>query len=152
MDQYQQLKEVIQKAVPEIMQVKEPENWWITKVEIVSIVKDTIGDAYQKQFNKNLDYDQWVGIRDHMEDCAGKINEKIIAMLALTREAIGRPIRFVDLLVAIIKHFPENLDEQSERLLNSIFLKLMRLYNALDDDLDHQTEETKQFLISLLVK
>ena len=56
--------------------------------EIISIVKDTLDEAFQKRFNKNIDYDQWVGIRDYLEDCACKINEKIKENVELNYEAL----------------------------------------------------------------
>ena len=48
----------------------------IDAYQIEDIVQETIGEAYQKRFNKNIDYDQWAGIRDEMRMCAHRISEK----------------------------------------------------------------------------
>ena len=60
----------------------------LTEREIEIIVQDTVGQAYQKKFNANLDYDQWVGIRDEMMRCAKRISEKIENNIELNRQAL----------------------------------------------------------------
>ena len=60
----------------------------LTEREIEIIVQDTVGQAYQTKFNANLDYDQWVGIRDEMMRCAKRISEKIENNVELNRQAL----------------------------------------------------------------
>lgn len=64
---------------------------------------------------------------------------------------IGRPIRLADVLLAIEKH---GLNDQIEyhNILFDLLVKNESLWNLRNDNLDHQSDETKQFLINLLVK
>lgn len=73
-------QEEMSKVIPEILL----EGW-----EISSTVKATLGEAFQKRFNKTLDYDQWVGIQDFLDSCAGKIAERINERIALNKEALS---------------------------------------------------------------
>ena len=55
----------------------------------------------------------------------------------------GRPIRLADVLLAISKNHKWEKD---------IIDNFLTLYNLKDDNLDHQSDETKQFLTNLLTK
>jgi hypothetical protein len=44
---------------------------------LAPIVKEALSTVFNERFNKNLDYDQWAGIRDYLDICAAKIAKKI---------------------------------------------------------------------------
>lgn len=135
MTQYEQLKTIIQKAVPSIMALE--------------FGCDTDYGLFVGEDKENSEYhfvkQDKVGSEDnvfYLEDVAGV-------------KILGRPIRLADVLVAISK--------TKEYILVSVAGKFHKRtgpkeylelgdWKLLDDNLDHQSEETKQFLISLLGK
>lgn len=119
MENYEQLKAVIQTANPEIMELKfgcELEGG----VTFISVNPKT-NEYYILAGNKIL-----------------KRNEY--------RKILGRPIRLADVLLASTLEW-SNIYEDRYLLMN-----LLKLWNLKDDNLDHQSEETKQFLIDLLTQ
>lgn len=72
--------------VREIVKKSALETW-----ELSSIFKEALSECYQARFNKNLDYDQWVGIRDHLEDCARNAHRKMQERTELNIEALTTP-------------------------------------------------------------
>ena len=65
-----------------------------------------------------------------------------------------REIRLADVLIAIGGHQPIHFGwgDNGVGYFISNEDKLLASWNLKDDNLDHQTEETKQFLIDLLIK
>ncbi len=45
--------------------------------QVGNIVKECLSEAYQKKFNKYLDYDEFVGIREHLEKCGYEVNQRL---------------------------------------------------------------------------
>lgn len=128
MTPYEQLKATIQKAVPSIMALE--------------FGCDTDYGLFVGEDKENSEYhfvkQDKVGSEDnvfYLEDVAGV-------------KILGRPIRLADVLVVINKMAAKDKIKSIFQTRNDI----CATWNLLDDNLDHQSEETKQFLISLLGK
>ena len=137
MENYDKLKYIIQAANPEIMELKfgcEVKSHysipsWITKI-----------------LPNEDEYGQWVSVTDGFKDRDIQIAPSQI---------LGRPIRLADVLLACGNKI--TLDY----IINGNWLELIDydddepktvfMWNLKDDNLDHQSDETKQFLIDLLV-
>lgn len=144
MTNLQKLTAIIVEAVPEIKNISEPKDWWITRIEIIDIFKSVLGEQYQKRFNKHLDYDQWGGIRDAMEQ-AGRLScDKIYNCLSDNREAIGRPINLEDCLFCIINK--PNKDWEWKDKAREILFDNWELMKPLSE----QDEETINKLLEIL--
>lgn len=139
-EKYDFVVKKIQEAVPEIMEFPEPENWWLTTVEIQGIFKNILGEQYQKRFNKNLDYDQWCGIIEAMEVAGRQASEKIAKSLSLNREAIGREIRLADILAVIEKR---DIEEYKKA---SFWLDVREQYDLLHDSLSWHAEHKPELI------
>lgn len=74
------------------------------RYEIVSLIKDELRETYQKRFNKDLDYDEWVGVNDHVEECARKIDTRIRERTELNYLALQE-----DKVDPIIKHHADSM-------------------------------------------
>jgi len=125
MKDYQKLKEIIQKANPEIMELK---FGCYVNFEGEKIIVDVHGDIVK---TKSMD-----------------IHKNHIKIL-------GRPIRLADVLMAIEKKNPDIMIDVSGRfLLNEQPAPLCQecSWNLKDNNLDNQSDETKQFLIDILTK
>lgn len=61
---------------------------------------------------------------------------------------LGRPIRLADVLLALLASNNQIKDEDIDKLIWKMGLG----WNLKDDNLDHQSDETKQFLINLLIQ
>lgn len=142
MDKYEQLKKVIQEANPEIMELK-----FGCEVIVDGIRED----------NPGCEYD--VVIDDRLKD--GRVVLGYFGEVPLSQtKTIGRPIRLADVLLAIKKAKDDDawkyaidaegrfMREWGEGRHETVLEK----WNLRDDNLDHQSEETKQFLIDLLVE
>ena len=68
-------------------------------------------------------------------------------------EILGRPIRLADVLLADMKRVDDKCAEKDCRKKEYPIgaLKILSKWDLKDDNLDHQSEECKQFLINLLV-
>jgi hypothetical protein len=142
MENYEKLKAEIQKANPEIMEWKfgcrflDRESGKILTVLGTSKVGGTV--AYIDD-EADTWHDDWTLTDD---------------------EILGRPIRFTDVLLAIGHCLPKNNKKSKDVFGEEInednaqferyALRLIRLWNPKDDNLDHQSDETKLFLIDLL--
>lgn len=124
MSDYEKLKSVIQKANPEIMELKFG----------VSI------EYHEKEF---------VYVSDGMAGLYTIWSKPSSAIHVRPNEIkiLGRPIRLADVLLAVTKILhpigkTSGLDEDR--------LKVLWRWNLKNDNLDRQSKETKQFLIELL--
>lgn len=126
MKNYQKLKEIIQKANPEIMELK-----FGCEVE----VKSKKADNFKLLVSEIVD-----------ENCF-KCSQGIF-WESIDYEIIGRPIRLSDVLM-VINYRDFKVKNDWVYLGDAM---QTRFWNLKDDNLDNQSEETKQFLISLLVK
>lgn len=114
--------------------------------QLSPLVKDALSSVFNARFNKNLDYDQWAGIRDYLDTCAGKIAEKVNDQ--------HRPIRLADVLLAVPHLKPRDhrniVRGQSESAGNVGFMNIICEWNLRAADLEQQSEETINFLYDLL--
>ncbi len=49
--------------------------------EIKSLPMKHLEEWFQKRFNKNLDYDQWVGVRDALDQMGWSLYEKALSIM-----------------------------------------------------------------------
>ena len=143
MDKYNQLKSFIQAANPETMELKfgceiDNDSGFIEK-----IVAD-VGDGSYLMLDADNQPFRYHGI-------------------LLKKHIKGRPIRLADVLLAMWKAkkwFSVDWMGQFRKQAEDEFSKEWEIYdghkyypewNLFDDNLDHQSEETKQSLINLLV-
>lgn len=139
-EKYQQLKEVIQKAVPEIMELK-----FGCELSL---------DLYPKYNDKKNAIALCRVIETHKEDIEIKridthspiIWEKLNALNDY--EILGRPIRLADVALAIKK----DLSPDRVSMKNVGYILCFDKWNLKDNSLDNQSKECKEFLIKLLVK
>ena len=140
MENYEKLIEVIQQANPEIMELK---------------FGCQIGNS------KNIPL-MYVGKSNGQHALALKKNREDAMLLVdnLNAPILGRPIRLADVLLAIAEKDKRLLLTRVEpitilkggyKATNMEYL-IFVLLNLKDDNLDHQSDETKQFLIDLLVR
>ena len=156
MKNYNKLVKVIQEANPEIMELKmgclvEYEIYTgcmcgqcinTTEIRKLTIIKfkDESHFGYEKEFIKERGYE-----RSYYETVEGKDIRK-----SLFKKILGRPIRLADVLLAINSGA---LIDRCGIFYDVISLKPLNIGRAwiLGKDLDNQSDETKQFLIDLLV-
>ena len=167
MNNYNKLKEVIQKANPEIMELKfgcEVNVPLIAKRTGSKEYKGTIagynGTSYLIQFGGHKMIEQ--GIEDTTEENFHSIfSEKLVrdktklykcnAWKLEKLEILGRPIRLADVLLVLNKDL--RLKKLSWFLLNKKeFEKIDVRWSLRQDNLDNQSDEVKEFLIKLLVE
>jgi hypothetical protein len=152
MDKYDQLKKVIQAANPEIMEPKLG-----CKVQSLDNSKFPKADWTAIQLSKNH-----FG-RGYDELCVSSPEFGVAGYDIKGFEILGRPIRLADVLSALQESNKETDLLNPPKRMHGGVLKVeggmlyMRhgnpvKWNLKDDNLDHQSEETKQFLINLLVK
>jgi hypothetical protein len=132
---YEKLKQVIQQANPEIMELK-------FGCEVKLIVRGDSGFIIEKlpsEAKQAYIYWNW-----------GSSEARVL--FEDDFKILGRSIRLADVLLAI----PDRAGEQISCNQNAVFMKgkecLWVKWNLKDDDLDHQSEDTKKFLIDLLVR
>ena len=174
MNNYNKLKEVIQKANPEIMELKfecEVNVPLIAKRTGSKEYKGTIagynGTSYLIQFGGHKMIEQ--GIEDTTEENFHSIfSEKLVrdktkldkcnAWKLKKLEIIGRPIRLADVLLV--------LNKDKNNMFNVLIMPDGNFgcfglgkfrdrqfgWNLKDDNLDNQSDEVKEFLIKLLVE
>lgn len=149
MKKYQQLKEIIQEANPEIMELK-----FGCEVELQNY-KNPLRIIL---WEEGIDYGVVsLNARDGENQSFQK--KHIIKIL-------GRPIRLADVLLAIKNRKMQNVEldiyitkngySQTEEIRFKYHCDLndyrLAIWNLKDDNLDHQSDTTKKFLIELLVK
>jgi hypothetical protein len=63
------------------------------------------------------------------------------------------PIRLADVLLAIKKYYlQKNLNSKEvQTVMEGVAGKLLRTYELSNDDLDHQSDETKEFVMDILL-
>ncbi len=143
----QPLKEIIWKAVPEILELKFGCELKYPGYERATLCGQQINfwKVYCKRKN---------------EVCFNTVTPGQLQFSEVI-QILGRPIRLADVLMVVEKSKPTQLwyvkadgtfcsaryDE-----LNNKGLKRHAEWNLLDDNLDNQSDECKQFLIDLLVK
>lgn len=141
MENYQKLKEVIQAANPEIMELK-----FGCEVQRDEEVLTFISDYYFEGIGDR----QWKKVTLRGE--AGNVFE--MAEMDLSKyKVLGRPIRLADVLLAMIAETDRQTTNKEIRKMNysQRTLKILAKWNLKDDNLDHHSDEIKQFLIDLLV-
>lgn len=153
MTNYDQLKSAIQAANPEIMELKFGcELLDIRTDETAHVIGEVLyfGDEGDYElsliaFDKKVDVPfKWGGIGDERLFTADyKTVERKVDF-----KILGRPIQLADVLLAIRATEPKNGDFHK---WNNDWQRIIVEWNLKDDNLDHQSEETKQFLINLLV-
>lgn len=133
---YEQLKKAIQKANPEIMELK-------FGCEITlksSFDRETVQHKMVLQMSgEHVFFDNFSQI--------GKIRSRDIV------EIIGRPIRLADVLLALRgKNYQKMFPVEDFGIRADCPAIWRSIWNLKDDNLDNQPEETKQFLCDLLVR
>ena len=135
MTDYDKLKQIIQAANPEIMELKfgcrvrvKRSHGWEEPVTVIDSSLDGEGD----------------GVISVVDD-SGNVEEELDTTLMPDTEIFGRPIRLADVLIAMeaITWFKDDLPKIGRFCLE--------IWNLKDDNLDHQSDECKEFLIELLV-
>lgn len=122
-EHYNQLKSIIQKANPEIMELK-----------FGCEIRGMGFYAYGLSDRNNGDL---VGYATSLGRFDGNLNND---------EILGRPIRLADVLLAIGEKWVMVSNNSFPQQVVEVFNK----WNLRDDNLDHQSEECKHFLIDLL--
>lgn len=51
------------------------------EIEIKKLPKNNLEKWFQERYNKNLDYDQWVGIRDELDRMGRKLYENTLSII-----------------------------------------------------------------------
>jgi len=131
MKNYNKLVKVIQAASPEIMELKLG-----CEVMVRGIREDNPGCENDVVIDGRIDKDNRIGLgyfgQVPIEGC----------------EILGRPIRLADVLLAA--EYTKRYDD----IINELLYSHQRgtMWNLKDNSLDNQSDETKQFLIDLLVK
>lgn len=135
MTRYEQLKKVIQEANSEIMELKLG-----CEIETDEGGKGTITYCFEN--HPFLFSFHWIDVE----------GDRRVAYNIVKRNntILGRPIRLADVLLAI----PDRAGEQISCNQNGVFMKgkecLWAKWNCLNDNLEYQSDECKQFLIQLL--
>jgi hypothetical protein len=146
MASYEQLKKIIQVANPEIMELK-----FGCEVEI-----PTSGEANYKRYKAMVEHARLDEVIAVDLDTFGQWTLR----QGRDYKILGRPIRLADVLLALekSKSLYYAFDGKGYLLTRSYgtddfnLSGLPFLWNLHDDNLDHQSEETKQFLIYLLTQ
>lgn len=149
-ENYQALKEVIQKANPEIMELK-----FGCEVLLKDFEKDFpnyVGIYAGRRWNKEIDKE--VDLVVHK-----KSGHRHLVQMDKKYEILGRPIRLADVLLAIDQKYSDgNIRFVSDGGyfwnwdLETSPNEYGAIWNLKDDNLDNQSEETKSFLYELLCK
>ena len=149
MKDYQKLKEIIQKANPEIMELK-------FGCELMTDrQKEVIIDG-QATSNGNT-WKWWTDTGKKFYDDQIKNNQVYHGSLigdGVWFKILGKPIHLADVLMAIEKKNPDIMIDVSGRfLLNEQPAPLCQecSWNLKDDNLDNQSDEIKLFLINILI-
>ena len=132
MTKLEQVKQVIQKANPEIMELKFgceirtkfDETWTITHRHKIGNIKECWGVANLRQ--------------------GSLVSDEDIEVI------LGRPIRLADVLYAIGE--PSQILTESEIDKRLKHIDIISKYNLLDDNLDHQSEDFINFAWEVLCK
>jgi hypothetical protein len=154
---YQELKKKIQEANPEIMKIKfgcKLKLHWISGWSEETVI-EALGD------DDTDDLDKMVTLIDD----AGNVEEgKDLSQLNF--EIIGRPIRLADVLLALEKLNGDSIGIDAEGFFvsrkwdegiglsskwNEQGTHRMYRWNLKDDNLDNQSNECKEFLMSILL-
>jgi hypothetical protein len=124
---YEQLKKVIQEANPEIMELK-------FGCEVI----------YEEKKCKYLHHvEGWFDVL-----LPPNYDKGILQVTNPKLKILGRPIRLADVLLALDELLVK--ENSGNRGRTERTMQILDYWNLKDDNLDHQSEETKQFLIDLL--
>jgi hypothetical protein len=131
MENYDKLKSIIQAANPEIMELKFGCEYIDHKGDTMLYVRTSPNHHY--------------GILKRT------MSNTLFSCVRSDVKILGRPIRLADVLLAIDKRYDGNhfATAASNGWLH--FEGIRGFWNLKDDNLDHQSDETKQFLIDLLI-
>jgi hypothetical protein len=140
MTDYEKLKEVIQQANPEIMELK---FGCEVKVKIGTFISKFGKNHNIINFNVTCKTNGGYFVTSSY-DASRHISEDSIVKI------LGRPIRLADVLLATIDTVMLIGALSGDTITFAVFGKVA-FWNLKDDNLDHQSAETKQFLIDLLV-
>lgn len=153
MNNYEKLKEIIQQANPEIMELKfgceflfpnsgnKIEHWVVTSsYESVNVLDNhqSISVYARRIDDVHSDIFSWDTPED-FEDTGETFYD--------LAKILGRPIRLTDVLQAMDDTARGDLEKIENNLID-----IYNKWNLKNDSLDAQSDETKQFLIDLLVK
>jgi len=154
---YEQLKKVIQKAVPEIMELKmgcEVDVGWTTEPRqphYVTVLRQLRSNTYAIcNHLRNTDYrnevKQIIEYKDNFDIRRAPLEEIF--------EILGRPIRLADVLYAIEQEYED--DENGITRATGDIPEIRGILGywqfSRDNNLDNQSDECKEFLIKLLIK
>ena len=78
------IQELIRKITGKYKEMKEESVSGNLEHEIKRLPKNCLDDYFQKRFNKNLDYDQWAGIRDELDGMGRTLFERTLEILGDT--------------------------------------------------------------------
>lgn len=78
------IKEIVKSFAESYKSVKvdDKEYSFSLDMEIKSLPKDNLEEWFQKRYNKNVDYDQWVGIRDTLDSMGRTLYGKTLSIIA----------------------------------------------------------------------
>jgi hypothetical protein len=153
MNNYDKLKSIIQEANPEIMELKfECELLWrYNKGDNRNVVKKIIGYDRDRAEFETADGS---GYRKS-EIEKGRTKHYATGKDDAYLTNLGRPIRLADVLLGIRLNCPDDyfvglMGNYYKWVDGDLILISAPMWNLRDDNLDHQSDETKQFLINLL--
>ena len=89
--------------------------WW--SLEIKRLPKEVLNDWFQKRYNENLDYDQWVGIQEVLDGMGRTLYERALTILGdavfIVRQEDHKQIAELE---RCLKEVTEKLEETEEKL------------------------------------
>ncbi len=136
MKDYNKLKEVIQAANPEIMELK--------------FGCELKYPGYQTATICGQQLNCWKVWCERQDEAAFKVVTPVQLEFSTVIHILGRPIRLSDVLVACNIKFKDEEELRSLWFIGKIRL-ILEYWSLIDDNLDHQNDECKKFLIDLLV-
>lgn len=161
MENYEKLKEVIQKANPEIMELKFGCEVIAPKGSVFIIIgrrlegSKKLGGHTSVQRKYRTPGTVIAIQKDYFEAKLDR-SQYVQTFLPQQIKILGRPIRLADVLLAMrgrikIENGLEMMDVKGTYAFSDAQTSLIRPWNLKDDNLDNQSPECKEFLIKLLV-
>lgn len=164
-DKYEQLKQVIQAANPEIMELK-----FGCEVNLDTGESYGFGEIV-REISICPKHKRWATCENNGFECSDEMENGFIIFTGNDEyywertvkkseikdyQILGRPIRLADVLLALQNNVrTENgirmMDIKGTFALSDATNHVLMRWNPKDDNLDHQSEECKEFLIKLLV-
>lgn len=77
------IKEMVSKIAEKYRTISVDDSDYYYEVErsVRRLPKEMLEKFFQERFNKHLDYDQWVGIRDTLDDMGNKLYASTLAVI-----------------------------------------------------------------------